>query len=144
MLILQGYVQQLGMRQPPPAALLHTLPQQLYYARSSPLLFHYDPPQTLNPSEMWASLQTVNYSRQHREENAFKGSVGIIYTYISIYLYISPALPAGCGEALDGGGDLIQLWILMNPLLYDGRESRKLWTWPKSCKNVSDAAAEDC
>lgn len=63
-----------------------------------------------------------------------KGVLGL-YTYI--YPYISPALPAGCGRLwLDGCGDLIQLWILMNPLLYDGRESRKLRTWPKSCKNI--------
>lgn len=74
-----------------------------------------------------------------------KGVLGL-YTHIYLYIYIYhlPCLQ-GVGRLwLDGGGDLIQLWILMNPLLYDGRESRKLWTWPKSCKNVSDAAAEDC
>lgn len=69
-----------------------------------------------------------------------KGVLGL-HTYI--YPHISPALPAGCRRLwLDSCGDLIQLWILMNPLLYDGRESRKLRTWPKSCKK-SDVAAED-
>lgn len=73
-----------------------------------------------------------------------KGVLGLYrHIYLYIYIYILPCLQ-GVGRLwLDGCGDLIQLWILMNPLLHDGRESRKLWMWPKSCKNVCDAAAED-
>lgn len=71
-----------------------------------------------------------------------QGVLGL-YTYLYLYIYLLPCL-LGVGRPwLDGCGGLIQLWILMNPLLYDGRESRKLWMWPKSCKNVCDATAED-
>lgn len=55
-------------------------------------------PSKISRSEMWASLQIINYSGQHRGENAFTGSTGIIY----VFIHISPALPAGCGEALAG------------------------------------------
>ena len=97
----------------------------------------YDPPQNLNRSEIWASLQIINYSSgQGTGENAFKGSVGIIQR--------ESALPSGCRDALVG-----QLWEpcpaveAMNAVLYGHWESRKLCMWPESCKNICDAAADD-
>lgn len=71
-------------------------PAMLGLLLSSPTMI----PSKISRSEMWASLQIINYSGQHRGENAFTGSTGIIYVFISIH--ISPALPAGCGEALAG------------------------------------------
>lgn len=75
---------------------------------------------------MWASLQIINFSGQDRGGNAFKGSVWIIYISIYRYSYILPCLQVVGRLWLDGCGDLIQLWILMNPFLYEGRENRKL------------------
>lgn len=94
----------------------------------------YDSPQNLNRSEIWASLQIINYSSgQGRGENAFKGSVGIIHR--------ETTLPVGCGEPL-AGRLLCPAMEAMNPLIYSRWESRKLYTWPVPCKNICDAAAD--